>query len=170
MLSAVCHVEGVETFFRISSRAQATVRTNCHQFKAEHCHRCWRESQQVSLCGISGKRAFPIVFQIRVLLLRTRWRSPYCCLHPSFLLDFGSWSANKEDQTTLFSCHPPTRNGLVWHPGHHWTQYAPDRVSVLLAPHFHEEMMHSVGTVKGRKIWNIKSWLSVLVMNWVYIW
>lgn len=128
----------------------------------------------VSLRGISGKRAFPVVFQIRLLLLGTGWRSPYCCLHPSFVLDFGSWPTNKEDQTAFFSRHPPTRNGLVRHPGHCWTQYAPDRVSTLLTSHpmkrWRTLCVHSVETVRGRKIWNIKSWLYVLAMHWVYIW
>lgn len=110
-------------------------------------------------------------FQICILLLGIRWWSSYCCLHPSFILDFSSWPTNKENQATFFSCHPPARNGLVRHPGHHWTQYAADRVSVLLMSHFDEEMKHFVKIVKGRKIWNnSKLWYYALVMNWIYIW
>lgn len=100
---------------------------------------------------------FPIIFQICILLFGTRWWSSCGCLYPSLILDFGSWPTNKENQAKIFSCHPPTRNGLVWHQGHHWTQHTSNRVRMLIMSHFDEEMKHCMKIDKGIELWsNIK--------------
>lgn len=56
MFTIVCHVERVETFQDKYIQAQATVMTNCHQFKANHGHDFYVVNHASLLYGILGKQ------------------------------------------------------------------------------------------------------------------